>query len=216
LHGTEKWGVQQYRYTEEGGVQRFKIPVGTFYTGQMNYLFFVMDNDKANGPSESTFSNVLIYEDNDGEGGDPLEINFEQFDITEYGVNQNTIGFAEVLENGNSLRLDGNIWRKIPINITLSTTSVLEFEFRSTLEGQIHGIGFDNDNKVSSGRTFNLFGTQMWGNKSFTYTGNGEWQSFVIPIGEFYTGEFPWMIFAMDNDTPSPNSDSEFRNIVIR
>ena len=38
------------------------IPVGQFYTGAMQYLFFVMDHDRGAQNGESRFSNIQIYE----------------------------------------------------------------------------------------------------------------------------------------------------------
>lgn len=210
VFGSQNWGRQNFRYSGSGDVERIKIPIGKFYTGEMNFMYFVMDNDVASPNSNSQFSNILVYE---GEAG---PINFNEFEITPFGKNQNLAGFSEVLDDGLTLRVEGNIWRKIPISKTINAESVLEFEFKSNSEGEIHGIGFNTNSSVNSGRTFQLMGTQTWGNRDFTYTGNGEFQKFTIPIGGYYTGTFRWLFFAMDNDVDNPTSESVFRNVIIK
>lgn len=210
VYGTQDWGRQNFRYSGSGDVERFTIPIGEFYTGQVSYMYFVMDNDVANPDSHSQFSNILVYEREAG----PL--NFNEFEISPFGKNQNFAGFEEVLDDGATLRLEGNIWRKIPINKSINADSVLEFEFKSSSVGEIHGIGFNTKSTVDSGKTFQLLGTQNWANRDFTYTGNGEFQKFIIPIGEYYTGTFNWLFFAMDNDVENPTSESIFRNVIIR
>ena len=66
LYGTQTWGLQAFRSYSGGGiVQHFVIPVGQFYTGAMQSLFFGTDHDILNPTGESRFSNVQVYE-NDG------------------------------------------------------------------------------------------------------------------------------------------------------
>ena len=61
--------IQTYKtYNSLGSYQRYSIPVGEFYTGQMEYLFFVADHDAGAQNGNSFFSNVLVYEDEDQDG----------------------------------------------------------------------------------------------------------------------------------------------------
>jgi hypothetical protein len=63
LYGTENWGIQDANvYSGEGSSQRIVIPIGQFYTGPREYLFFVMNHDVSNPQAESRFSNVNVYE----------------------------------------------------------------------------------------------------------------------------------------------------------
>ena len=48
------------------------------------------------------------------------------------------------------LQIEGNGWKAIDFPYTVTEDTVLEFEFRSDAEGEIHGIGFDNDNSLSA------------------------------------------------------------------
>ncbi|MCP5215640.1 MAG: hypothetical protein H6995_11600 [Pseudomonadales bacterium] len=44
-----------------GTTKHYVIPVGQFYRGVMQYLFFAMDHD-IGATGESVFSNVRVYE----------------------------------------------------------------------------------------------------------------------------------------------------------
>lgn len=185
-----------------------------------------MDNDVSNPISNGTFSNVAVFEPGFEPDPDPNPdpdpvpdaINFNQFTFSNYGTRQNPAGagILEVLDGGIVVRLSGNLWQKLEINQTLTADSILEFEFRSNTEGEIHGIGFNTSNGVNSGRTFQLFGSQTWGNTDFNYNGSGDFQTFTIPIGTYYIGEYRYLFFSMDHDVSNADGESVFRNVVIR
>ena len=65
VHGTQNYGVTNYD-NYAGGTTTYVIPVGNSYTGSMDRLVFINDNDAGSG-NNSTFSNVKIYEGSCGE-----------------------------------------------------------------------------------------------------------------------------------------------------
>ncbi|MEZ4685122.1 MAG: fibronectin type III domain-containing protein [Bacteroidia bacterium] len=79
-----------------------------------------------------------------------------------YGGNQDQ-GAVYVQSTGETIVLQGNAWKAINLNYTVTPNTMLEFDFRSTAQGEIHGIGFDNDNVIGAAQTFKLYGTQNWG-----------------------------------------------------
>ena len=113
----------------------------------------------------------------------------------------------------NSLEMQGNRWQAKLLDTSITQNSILEFDFQATKEGEIHGIGFDSDDAISDDLTFQLFGTQDWGIRDFDYSGAGE-DHFVIPVGQYFTGEFNRLTFILDDDA---NADAEhtFSNIRI-
>jgi len=143
-----------------------------------------------------------------------LEINFNNFNVGSYGGNQDQ-GSSSDLENGNGLVLNNNAWKSIALNYTVTSNTVLEFEFGSTAQGEIHGIGFDNNSGISSGLTFQIYGTQNWGNRDIDYSSIGYWQSFTIPVGSYYTGSFNRLFFTNDHDESPGDGNSYFRSIKI-
>jgi len=151
-----------------------------------------------------------------GNGSNCIAIDFAAVNIESYGGSQDR-GTYELLTNGAVLKLQDNAWKYIPLDYTITPGTVIEFDFRSTREGEVHGIGFDDNNSISSSLTFKVFGTQNWGNLNYAgaYAGNGEWQSITIPVGSFYTGEADRLFFVADHDSSPGNGNSFFRNVRI-
>ena len=153
-----------------------------------------------------------------GEGNDYIigttGQNISAANILSYGGGQDANGTAVQIENG--LEMNGNTWKKVLVNYTVTANTVVEFDFRSTSEGEIHGIGFDNDDGISSNATFKLYGTQNWGRNNYEdYTGSGNFEHFRIDIGQFYTGTLSHFFFVNDHDISVPTANSSFRNMVI-
>ena len=150
----------------------------------------------------------------DGGGSDCIEINFNNFTVDSYGGSQDQ-GTSSDVGSGNGRALFNNAWKSISLNYTVTANTVIEFQFGSTQQGEIHGLGFDNNNGISSGFTFQLYGTQNWGNRDFDYTTPGSWQSFTIPVGQYYTGNFNRLFFVDDHDASPGNGNSYFQSIKI-
>jgi hypothetical protein len=155
------------------------------------------------------------------DGGVPLLrddcqiINFNELPVNVYGRNQDE-GDYEIKDDGMTIRLWGNAWKSVPLNYEVGPYTLLEFDFGSTASAEIHAIGLDTDDKVSSNRTFKLFGSQNWGVlQYFNYEYPGEWMSFIIPVGMHFTGPISNMFFCVDDDVAPKNGDSWFRNIRI-
>jgi hypothetical protein len=113
--------------------------------------------------------------------------------------------------------LSGNVWKKVDLgSYNVGPNTILEFDFSSTAQGEIHGIGFDDDNGINSNRTFKLYGTQYWGISSAgRYSGSGQ-EHFVIPVGRYYSGSMRWLTFTNDHDEVETHSaESRFSNIRV-
>lgn len=144
-----------------------------------------------------------------------IDVNFNNFNVLSFGESQDQ-GTSSIVENGKVLVLNGNAWKAVQLNQTITANTVLEFEFRSTQKSEIHGIGFDNDLAINTYYTFQLAGTQVWGYQEFnTYTGFGSWKKYIIPVGQKYTGETKYLFFANDNDENLTAGNSQFRNVKI-
>lgn len=147
---------------------------------------------------------------------DPIEsINFEHYTINSYGGSQDRGTFE--LPTPNTLAIYDNAWKSIEYNYSVTTQTVIEFEFKSTVQGEIHGIGMDDTNdRISFLKTIKVYGLQNWGNTIFdTYTSTDGWMKYVIPIGDFYQGSMKYLFFVSDNDQWPPTSNSYYRNVKI-
>ena len=155
-------------------------------------------------------------DDDDDNGADAcVEVDFNESQVLRYGGSQDQ-GRATVVEGGRGVVLSNNAWKAINLPYEVTSETVLRFEFRSTKRPEIAGIGFDEDNSLSSSRTFMVYGSQNWGIRNFkNYPGNGEWKTYEIPVGSFYTGQMEYLFFAADHDRSPKDGDAQFRNIFI-
>jgi hypothetical protein len=137
--------------------------------------------------------------------------------------NQDAAGNFTILDGGSTLLLQDNTWRRTSDFFNITANTVIEFDFSSTSQGEIHGIGFDeNDNIVDAPRVFQLYGDQNWtetvanfGNSDNGYTGSGDFEPFQINVGAAYTGSMA-LVLLNDDDAGNGSNNGRFRNVVVR
>ncbi len=123
---------------------------------------------------------------------------------------------VSVEDGGDTILLTDNTWRRTTQTFNITPNTVLEFEFQSTAQGEIHGIGFDEDDTLTNDlRIFQLYGTQNWTGaiQDFDNYSGTSFVSYQIPVGEFYTGTM-FLVLTNDNDAGSGNT-SRFRNVRV-
>ncbi len=152
---------------------------------------------------------------------DTTVINFNDYTVSGVGGQDAQGGQPssyQILDGGNTLLVEGNAWKRInlPVNITAGTT--IEFDFRSTNEGEIHGLTFSADTSYQAADlNIELFGTDPNAgfNQAFnSYQTADGWTHYSINVGAIGTGAFNHMFFLSDDDAAG-NSNSFFRNVVI-
>ncbi len=138
------------------------------------------------------------------------------------GIQDNPENGTVKISSDNELNLNGNRWQRLEINSTITKDTVLRFEFASNGNGEIQGIGFDNNNVISrkpdAGNFFQVDGSQSWGIKNlskFIVGKSGGKDIYEIPVGKFFTGDFDFLTIANDDDQPNPDAESTFSNIKI-
>ena len=149
-----------------------------------------------------------------GDDGDCTVIDFNQYSIDPYGGLQD-IGDFEIQDGGNVLKISNNAWKSIDLNYTITPNTVLAFDFRSDQEGEIHGIGFDDNDQISYSRTFKVHGIQNWGILNYDNYSGSAWKTYNIPVGQFYRGNYNRLFFVADHDGGRRNGDSYFRKVRI-
>lgn len=148
-----------------------------------------------------------------GGGGCP-SIDFSANSIIAYGNGQDN-GSFQVQDGGATLFIQNNAWKAINFSYTITANTVIEFDFQSTTQGEIHGVAFDSDLGISSNLTFKVHGTQNWGLTNYdNYSGSG-WTTYTIPVGSFYTGAATYLAFIADHDGGAQNGNSYFRNVKV-
>ncbi|MFL1894324.1 M36 family metallopeptidase [Aquimarina sp. 2-A2] len=139
-------------------------------------------------------------------------VNFNNFSITSFAT-QDAAGNFSIVNSGNGLSLSNNTWKYIALNYTVTANTVIEFDFSSTSQGEIHGIAFENDNTLTSTRVIKVHGTQNYGITNYDNYSGGT-TTYIIPVGSFYTGNMDRLVFINDNDAGSGNN-STFTNVKI-
>ena len=177
------------------------------------------------GAAVSTDSNYnglngqdVTVSNKDDEGPVPINVDFSGATVESYVTGQDQGGTATVEDAGATLHLTGNTWKKVALPYDVTVDTVLEFDFRSTTEGEIQGIGLDDQDTALDGtRVFELYGTSTFGVQDFRdYNTPGTWKHYVIPVGQHFTGQMQYLTFVNDHDVPTPTAEGQYSNIVIR
>ncbi|WP_439028256.1 type IV pilin [Haloarchaeobius sp. DT45] len=158
-----------------------------------------------------------------------------------YAGSQNGQGETTAEDGGATVTMRGNQWRYVDHAYTVTPDTVLAFEFDSTAEGDIHGIGLETDeNSQDNSRVVQVFGTQNWGENVSQFSGleyyelGDGWVRYEVPIGQLYTGPTDYLVFVTDCDPTSavasgtpdgkcksltaagdPDAVSRFRNVRV-
>lgn len=150
-----------------------------------------------------------------GGGSDTPTTGCESLDFDAYTLSsfatQDSAGDSSA--GGSSLTLTNNTWKYIDYDYEVTANTVIEFEFNSTSEGEIHGIGFEDDNELTSTRIFKVYGTQNYGVTNYDNYSSGT-TTYVIPVGDSYTGSMDRLVFVNDNDAGTGNT-STFSNVKV-
>ncbi len=180
------------------------------YTGGGQFAISATASDE-DGSYQSNAVAVNVLAD----GGSVL--NFNDYTIDSYGGSQDKYGTVSIEDGGATLRLVGNLWKSIELPMTITADTVLEFDFSSSQQGEIHTIGFDNDTFLSPDLSFELYGTQTWGLTEFRNYANEAPGTvhYRIPIGQFYTGNMQRLFFGNDHDIAGADGESVYSNIKI-
>jgi len=141
--------------------------------------------------------------------------NFNDYTVLSFYAGQD-FGTQQIQDGGATLYMMGNAWKAIDINYTVTPQSVLTFDFKSTAEGEIHEIAFDNDLLFAPVHRAAVYGNQGYAGTltNASYNGSGNWQSFAINLGTQFTGTFQYLVLTADDDANAAGN-SYFRNITI-
>lgn len=145
-------------------------------------------------------------------------LDFSDYNLSYFDLSQNhSQETTQVQADQFTISIEGNAWRKIDFSQNITQDTVLEFEFYSSIQGEIHGIGFSKTDSINAQYTFSFYGTQNWGISTYrdyeSYV--GQWKSYSIPVGHYFQGQFNYLIFANDHDQSPKNGESVFRNIKL-
>lgn len=123
----------------------------------------------------------------------------------------------KIADDGRTLLLSGNAWKYLAFDYDVTENTVVEFEFRTERLGEMHGIAFDNDNRVASDRHLFLVAGRLDHPQAFSdykHIASTEWTHCRIPIGKHYQGLMKQLVFFADDDRDA-QADSWFRDVRV-
>ena len=216
IYGTQSWGQDGPDYIGDGVAQSFIINLSDYYAVGTTYsnMVFVTDDD-ASAAAQSVFSDVRVFEkDILSPKSDIIDFSSLSLSLSSHSNQDSAPG--EILANGSRLEINGNSWKSIDFEYTVSDNSILEFTFSSDTRGEIHGIALDNDNSYHTDRVINIYGTQSWGQDGPDYIGDGVAQSFIINLSDYYAvgTTYSNMVFVTDDDA-SAAAQSVFSDVRV-
>lgn len=145
-----------------------------------------------------------------------VEDNFYMAQVAAYEDDPNYVEY-NVSDNKLGLQVEGNGYQKLDLEVTITSNTMLEFDFSSTDQGSIQGILFETDNERTAADANNavqVYGTEDWAKRSgFEYSGTGT-QSFSIPIGQYFTGDFTSIVF-LAKDADGQDQKAAFANMKL-
>jgi len=144
-------------------------------------------------------------------------INFDTRNVISYTIQDR--GMA--ITNGNEIEVKNNGWKAIRFPYKVTRNTIIEFDFYSEKEAEIHAIGLDTGIvRLNPLRSVQVFGTQRWGYQDNNNYESG-WKSYRVAIGEqyyrykkSYIGDMKYMFFLADDDK-RVGGNSIFRNIRV-
>ncbi len=107
---------------------------------------------------------------------------------------------------GDTITLSGNNWKSLAANYEFTENTILSFDFSSTARGEIHALGFDDDNVLSTKDKsfYTVYGSQEIGKKAHNlYNPNEGKQNFTVKTGDFINGRKNNLIIVNDDDNPN-------------
>ncbi|MDB4512174.1 LamG domain-containing protein, partial [Arenicella sp.] len=140
-------------------------------------------------------------------------------------------GTATLTTNGNGvadgkgIRLNGNAWKKVPWQYTVTPNTILEFEIDHT-GGELIGVALEEDDDHTqlvslmtspSPRVLVVSGTETPGadfiDSPHKYTGPGS-QRIQVCIGKYFQGPTEYLSFVLDDDN-GLGAVATFRNVRV-
>jgi hypothetical protein len=165
------------------------------------------------------YGNEGASDESDGDEVFDLFINFARDGIISYGgggqdINPTQWGVVDDV----ILRMWGNNWKASmrSIDVIGDGSQAISFWFKSIGEqGEINGIGLDNDNSISESWFYRIYGTQSWGRSDhYGYAANFDWQFYTLILDD-YSGSFDRFVFCNDADA-GQKTNVFYKNIRVR
>jgi len=156
----------------------------------------------------ATYINFNDYSYYEGQPGYPAQGIDGTFSITD-----STDGNLDA-----RLKLHDDIWLNFDISTSIVSDTWLQIDVRdrnpqtSELLGLMFLDDFDNPS-LDPNKAFVFAGSQNWGIQDYRTTTEG-WETFMIPVGTYFTGSFEGIVLFLDDDA-GVLAEGRFQNLSV-
>lgn len=216
LAGSQTFGVQTFNLGSVAALSAagvLSLDIGSVFTGTFDEVVLIQDQDAGSTEFTGTFDTVALSDRLDTEYN-LLDVSGQSFEVTPYAKENQG---ASIVLDGDTLLQAANGWHGIDLSgVTLTRDSVLRFDFGADAIAEMQGIAFVNNDRIDAATTFQLAGTQIFGQQMFhTYEAGDGVVSYELAIGELLHGQsFEKLVFVNDNDA-SAEGNVGWRNISL-
>ncbi|WP_415663356.1 DNRLRE domain-containing protein, partial [Rariglobus hedericola] len=140
-------------------------------------------------------------------------------DYSVYSAQPNATGQVTIADGGAAVTVHKDSWWKFPLNYTVTPDTVIEVTVESAAPGEIIAFGLENnDSHTDAKRLFHFAGSQVW-TGAWTdfkdYVSASGPKTYLIPVGQFYTGAMTHLAIANDNDAGNKAVAARYSNVRI-
>ena len=189
----------------------------TGFTGATSFTYDVADAEGAVSTATVTVEVAAP--------GDPSVVAIDFSDaLSSYADQDRDPNGYAVQDGGATIAFTGNTWKKValPEGFTVSADSVLRFQLSSSFEGEIIGIGLDDDNDFngSADSLFQLGGQDRWDRYSVQdfndYDVADGVKTYEIPLADLAGRSFDHLVVFSDADGADvAGANATFSNVEI-
>ena len=143
-------------------------------------------------------------------------LNIDSEQVTKFD-NQTKYG-EPIVTNNNRIKLSGNSWYKIPVDINVNSGTSMSLNYEINGSAEIIGIGLETNNSLTASKVLRFAGSQEFGNNLTNLLDGGTSGKLEIELSKYHLGALRYIVFILDNDNIeriNNNSSVTFSNLEI-
>ncbi|CAD5280346.1 conserved exported hypothetical protein [Alteromonas sp. 38] len=125
-------------------------------------------------------------------------INIDSQQLTKFD-NQTKYG-EPIVTNNNRIKLSGNSWYKIPVDINVNSGTTMSLDYEINGSAEIIGIGLETNNSLTASKVLRFAGSQEFGNNLVNLLDGGTSGKLEIELSKYHLGALRYIVFILDND----------------
>ena len=122
-------------------------------------------------------------------------------DIQQLSKFDNQTKYGEpIVTNNRRIKLSGNSWYKIPVDIDVREGTTLSLDYEIDGSAEIIGIALETNNSLTASKVLKFAGTQNFGNNLDSLLNENTNGRINIELSKYHLGTLSYIVFILDND----------------